>query len=146
MRTTSPVGNGKGLERIILSFMSPGTTPMRSAPGFPGRTYPNGDTISKQDANYEGSGAEAIGRYPPNGYGLYDMAGNVWEWCNDWYDDDYYEKSPNRNPAGPSAGSLRTRRGGSWNYGTEILRCANRGSGGPSVHKEDFGFRLVIKN
>ncbi len=55
-----------------------------------------------------------VAQYPANGYGLYDMAGNVWEWCADWYDPGYYRASPKSNPTGPSNGVERVQRGGSY--------------------------------
>ena len=75
-------------------------------------------------------------------YGLLDMAGNVWEWCSDWYDLDYYKNALKNNPAGPVVGYGRVVRGISWRNWARYLRCANRGSGGPSYRNDYFGFRL----
>ena len=75
----------------------------------------------------DGYGSTApVGSYPPNGYGLYDMAGNIYEWVNDWYDENYYQKGRLYNPQGPDTGSYRVIRGGSWFNTAWNLRCATR--------------------
>ena len=119
--------------------------------GLIGKRYPWGDEISHDDANYRGTGGKdkwdsstaPIGSFEPNGYGLYDMAGNVWEWCSDWYAEDYYSSSPLRNPQGSSSGSRRVLRGGSWGGNTDFLRVAYRVKNPPTFTSSYQGFRCV---
>jgi sulfatase modifying factor 1 len=89
--------------------------------GLVGKRYPWGDDITHNNANYSKFDGKdvweftsPVGSFAPNDYGLYDMAGNVWEWCADWYIDDYYANSPKQNPKGPDSGRERVLRGGSW--------------------------------
>jgi len=106
--------------------------------GEPRYEYPWGDEADPNKANFNADGQRGyewddairylkeVGSYPPNGFGLYDMAGNVWEWCADWFDEDYYKNSPERNPQGPEQGQGRVLRGGSWNNFPPYMRCAYR--------------------
>ena len=80
----------------------------------------------------------------PNELGLYDMSGNVYEWCSDWYKSDYYANSPSTNPQGPSPQSYRVLRGGSWSNDARYCRVSNRSNIGPSNRSHDLGFRLAL--
>jgi sulfatase modifying factor 1 len=104
-------------------------------------TFPAGDT--GEDGF---RGRAPVGRYPPNGFDLVDVTGNVWEWCADWYDAGYYARSPRRSPAGPPEGTARVLRGGSWmcseNYCTNF-RPGARSQAAPDTGLNNTGFRLV---
>ena len=138
--------------------------------GSSGKRFPWGDLISHDNANYYANGSaysydvspyssytyhpsyndgsfpytSPVGSFAGNGYGLYDMSGNVFEWCNDWYGSSYYSSSPGSDPAGPTTGSDRVLRGGGW-YGYAFsCRVAHRNGLNPAFRRHYFGFRLVL--
>ena len=118
--------------------------------GLKGKRYPWEDEITHDDANYSGTGGKdkwsecaPVGSFAANGYGLYDMAGNAWEWCQDWYGENYYSSSPAKNPPGPGTGSSRVLRGGSWYSDAGPLRLACRDSSSPAYRYYGGGFRCV---
>lgn len=130
----------------------------KAARGIDGRTYPWGEGIDCNHANYwgedngnrscvDGSDTTAIGGYD-NGkspYGAYDMAGNVSEWVNDWYSESYYKNSPLSNPLGPDLGQRRVFRGGNWSDDSDRLRSAYRLSLDPFKHFYYYiGFRCAL--
>jgi len=135
--------------------------------GSSGQRFPWGNLISETNANYYGclSGCgfnydlgpngynsigligggpctSPVGSFAPNGYGLYDMEGNVWEWCWDWYGTPYGQPTPT-NPIGPVTGNNRVFRGGSWLDVAVLARCADRGYTYPGNFYNNTGFRCV---
>ena len=109
--------------------------------------------LSREKANYGGiRGSDRwhwtapVGSFSPNQYGIFDIAGNGFEWCNDWYAEDYYSRSSSRNPLGPETGLTRVLRGGSWNnnlFGKYQMRCAYRFHSRPRTRNMVIGFRCV---
>jgi len=123
----------------------------KAARGTDGRTYPWGEGIDCQKANYMGKpggctgDTTEVGNYPQGAslYGAMDLAGNVMEWVNDWYGEEYYSQSPTQNPSGPSSGEYRVLRGGSLRDGQSYTRSAARTRDLPGKRLQEIGFRCV---
>jgi formylglycine-generating enzyme required for sulfatase activity len=103
---------------------------------------PLGDYAWYDDDDNSGSKTHPVGKKKPNAFGLYDMHGNVEEWCADWYDEGYYAKSPADDPTGPTTGSARVFRGGYWGGTPKYSRSASRGYNGPWERDLFLGLRV----
>lgn len=119
--------------------------------GKDGVRYPWGDEISHHDANYGNAAGRDQWRYTgpvksfdPNSLGLFDMAGNVWEWCSDWVDGNYYLNTPGEDPQGSDKGAGKAIRGGSWGFGPRYLRVSTRAMADPASRGDGVGFRCVM--
>jgi len=114
--------------------------------GLAGMNYPNGEMLGPSYGNYTESdkrGPVAVGSYPPNGFDLYDMQGNVVEWVLDFYDRNYYSSSPSANPQGPSSGKFRGIRGGGWHSGPYCNRVYYRNALPSNWVDFNVGFRCA---
>jgi formylglycine-generating enzyme required for sulfatase activity len=107
--------------------------------------YPTGNEIERTQANFFSSDTTTVMSYPPNAFGLYDLAGNVYEWCQDWYAYNYYDTSAVEpdNPQGPLQGVYRVLRGGCWKSLKEDLRCSHRHRNNPGAVNGTYGFRCA---
>jgi formylglycine-generating enzyme required for sulfatase activity len=119
----------------------------KAARGTDGRKYPWGDQAEPRRANAEQKSGKPlpVGSYPKgvSPYGIHDMAGNVSEWVQDWYAEDYYQRNPEANPIGPDIGRTKVLRGGSWSSTPRFLRSAVRGSDTPDTRDRTIGIRCA---
>lgn len=123
----------------------------KGARGTDDRMYPWGnEDVDRERAVYQRAwgyvSTDPVGAHPSGAspYGLMDMAGNVWEWCSDWFDDEYNESSAARDPKGPSSGQAHVVRGGSWDSRPSVLSCSCRSWGHRGYREGDFGFRCAM--
>lgn len=118
--------------------------------------FPFGNTIGPSQANYDstysynggatGQSRKAtapVGSFPQNEHGLFDMHGNVWQWCEDTFSDSFYGRAPKQNPVNTTPGLYRVLRGGAWNSDPSLLRCAKREWASPAQKRNSIGIRLV---
>ncbi len=120
----------------------------KAARGGDGRVYPWGDAWEEGRCSFRGGTVRAappVGRYPSGAspYGVLEMAGGVWEWCADWYDEGYYAHAPSTDPQGPPSGQMKVARGGAWNALPLLNRTANRNAWRPTARFSNIGFRCA---
>ena len=106
----------------------------------------NGAQFNDRDCPRVIRGIVPVGSFTKNGYGLYDMAGNLAEWVHDWYDENYYANSPYKNPQGPAAGTVRVVRGGSWFRFMDNITVSDRDTRNPILMDPITGFRCMIQS
>jgi formylglycine-generating enzyme required for sulfatase activity len=112
--------------------------------GLESKAFPWGDDPGADGGRFEQGAPRAVGLSAANGYGLFDMAYNVHEWCADWYGERTYHASPPRDPQGPLEGTRRASRGGAWRHQVKVSRCSARSSLDPTFQYNDYGFRVAL--
>jgi len=112
--------------------------------GLEGKAFPWGDAPGADGGRFQQDAPRSAGLSAPNGYGLFDMAYNVHEWCSDRYGERYYHTSPARDPQGPASGTRRASRGGAWRHQIKVSRCSARSSLDPGFQYNDYGFRVAL--
>jgi len=135
-----------GNMKIIGERNAPDLDPIAWYGGNSGVDYEGGWNSSdwkEKQYDHKRAGTHPVGKKKSNAFGLYDMLGNVWEWCQDWYDKNYPGGAVT-DPLGPSSGSGRVLRGGGWYGFARGCRTANRSSGTPGYRYDGFGFRLCF--
>lgn len=113
--------------------------------------YPWGNKLGKNNANCRTCGSpwdfkstSPVGSFKPNNLGIFDMSGNVYEWCLDYYSANYYKISPRHDPHGPDASHAHSTRGASWRSKVTHIRTTNRAGSRPSAHLDHLGFRIIL--
>jgi formylglycine-generating enzyme required for sulfatase activity len=124
-RTSVPFSEGRSLGSHQANFDG----------RYPYGSLPKGEYLRRPSV---------VGSYPANAWGLYDLHGNLWEWCADWFGEDYYRRSPARDPRGPDRGEVRVLRGGSWQNHARLCRSACRDQVGPGYRGFTVGFRVAL--
>lgn len=161
-RENAPIVNVKWFGAASFAQYAGGRLPTEAeweyaARGGTNTAFYTGECLNNTQANYRWTNpqtgctntsnnypntSQIVGNYPPNSYGLYDMHGNVWEWCSDWYDE--YSPEPTINPTGSTTGTERIFRGGSWISNASLCRSALRFSNPPTGNNSSIGFRIVF--
>lgn len=150
------------VERLVYKLPTEAQWEYAARGGLPFAAFPWGDALPDGErANYADRNTDyewrdrttddgykfvaPVGKYKPNGFGLYDMAGNVLEWTRDYYGEDYYRYAPEVDPEGPGHGENRVTKGGEWLFGPVNLRCAFRGWSRPDLAFANTGFRVMVE-
>lgn len=145
--TTTPYFFGDAVTSAQATFDKPFVLPLRPlAPtrgGHRGRHSRQSTRKAPEPKIWPNMHTTVVGSHPANAFGLFDMHGNLWEWCEDVYDPGFYARSPRENPLRLGEGKSRVMRGGSWVTRAESLRSANRGHGWPDMRTAFYGLRLV---